>query len=124
MKQVGRVLALGWADAGVEPPRLWPGDRREIARRARDTALAVLGRDVRGPADLARALGFRVHCLPGAGTGGECTSGVHVIYRWSDDFMVRRYRVAHGVAHALLVHEQWDHSETDALLLTLDLIHF
>lgn len=119
--RVERILALGWADAGEAPPHLWPGDRRQIARRARDEALTILGREPRGPADMARALGLSVHCLPVAGCGGECADGLRIFYRWHPNREIRRFRVAHGLAHARLTVEGHDHSETDALLLTLDL---
>lgn len=121
-RRVERILALGWEDAGEEPPRLWPGDRRQVARRAREAALLALGREPRGPGELARALGIRLHCLPIISCGGELSGKNHVIYAWSADPAVRRYRVAHGLAHALLLRERWVHSESDALLLTLDLL--
>lgn len=120
-RRVERILALGWEGAGEEPPRLWPGDRRQIARRAREAAFVALGRDPRGPGDIARGLGIRLHCLPGAGCGGEVSDASRVIFRWSDDTLVRRWRVAHGLGHALLITERHDHTETDALLLTIDL---
>ena len=119
--RVERILALGWEGAGEAPPRLWPGDRRQIARRARDAALMALGGEPKGPAEMARALGLSVHCLPTRGCGGECSDGQRIIFRWHLDSEIRRFRVAHGLSHALLLRERHDHSETDALLLTLDL---
>ena len=117
--KIARVRELGWERAGVEPPRLWPDERRTIARVTRNRAPLPV---VTGPKQLARALGIAVHCLPVRGCGGELTDGVRLVYRWHPDPAERRARVAHGLAHAVLVREGWDHSETDALLLTLDFL--
>lgn len=56
------------------------------------------------------------------GCGGECTDGHMVLYRWHPDPSELRARLAHGLAHALLVREGWAHSEADALMLTHDFI--
>lgn len=115
--RLNSLLAKGWRGAQCDPPRLWPGDRRQIARRAFDATGLARGCDL---VQLAKALGIKVVCMAVRGCGGELTDGNIIIYRWHPDERVRRERVAHGLAHALLVREKWEHSETDALLLTLD----
>ena len=117
--KIARVRAIGWERASVEPPRLWPDERRTIARCARNAAPLPV---VTGPKQLARALGIAVHCVPvPGGCGGEISDAHRVVYAWHPDPSERRLRVAHGLAHALLRRGAWDHTETDALLLTLDL---
>jgi len=122
IRRIDALLSRGWAAAGVEPPRLEPGDRRQIARRAKDAALVALDREPRGPGELARALGLRLVRAPVGGCGGEATSGGVILYRWSQCRATRRALVAHGLAHACLSREGWRHSEADALLLTLDFL--
>lgn len=116
-RKLRNLVRLGWSDAHCEPPKLWPGDRRQIARRAFNASGFPRGSD---PVAIAKVLGFRVRCVPVRGCGGEITDGLHIIFRWHSDPLERRFRVAHGLAHALLMREAWDHTETDALLLTLD----
>lgn len=114
-----QLVARGWSGAGCVPPLLWPGDRRQIAARALDAAGLDKGAH---PLDVARGLGIAVLRTLVRDCGGECTDGLRILYRWHADRDTRRLRMAHGLAHALLVREAWDHSETDALLLTLDFL--
>lgn len=120
-QRIARVSALGWSAVDAEPPHLTTGDRTQIARRAREGALVAIGHDPRGPAEIARALGIRIHRLAVPGCGGECSDRDRIIYTPTHDPSLRRLRIAHGLAHALLMRESWEHSETDAILLTLDL---
>lgn len=117
-----RHLELGldgrWEQAGLEPPRLYPYDRVHLARRARDRAGVGWDAD---PRALAAALGLRVTPGRPRGCGGEATDGTGAAYVWCADRQERGLRVLHGLAHALLVRDRWDHSHADAWLLTCEL---
>jgi hypothetical protein len=115
---IQRLIDHGWQRAGLEPPKLWPRERRLIARTIRNRVALP---DDAGPKAIARALGMTIHCLPVSGCG-ELTDGKRLIYRHHPDPATRRLYVAHGLAHAVLVLDYWDHSEADALLLTLDFV--
>lgn len=97
---------------------MYPGDRAVVAERALARTGFAFGDD---PRRLVLDLGLMV--LPGstAGCGGEATDGVRIAVRWSPDRRVRGLRVFHGIAHALLVRERWEHSHADAWLVTMDL---
>lgn len=116
--RITRLYQLGWDACRLPPPHLWPGDRRQIAARAWDQAGLERGAD---PRHLAVRLGFRVYRLDIRDCGGECTDGYRIVYRPHPNRFVEQLHVAHGLAHALLQREAWDHSETDALFLTADL---
>ncbi len=119
-RQITRALDVGWQIAQLDPAQLYPGDRVQIARRAYDAAGLMPGVD---PRMLAVALGFRLsRCAWLADCGGEVTDGAIILYRPHLNPRTEQCRVAHGLAHALLMREGWAHGESDALLLTSDLV--
>lgn len=115
--QAGR-LVLGRWDAVSGPVLTEPGDRREIARRAR---LDFDGHPLCRPFAFARHLGIEPVIAPVRGCGGELASREILYVRWHIDRAVMAERVLHGIAHALFRREAWEHSEADAWLLTAEL---
>lgn len=113
------VLAGRWDAAGVGPVLTEPGDRREIARRAR---MDFDGDPLRHPMRFARHLGIEPVIAPVRGCGGETGSDTRIYIRWNIDRAVVAERALHGVAHALFRREAWEHSEADAWLLTAELM--
>lgn len=117
--KLDRLVSKGWLAGGFDAPRMWPRERRLIAQTTRN-GLAL--RPDAGPKEIARALGIKIYCLPLRGCGGELTTKDHIFYAWHRDPVERRRRIAHGLAHAILLRGGYDHTETDALLLTLDFL--
>jgi len=64
--------------------------------------------------------GLRPVDRPLRGTGHETTDGTTIWYRWTSDERELGRRVKHGHSHALLLGE--DHNETDAILVTAELV--
>lgn len=118
--QTGRLVWAGrWDEAGAGPVLTEPGDRREIARRAR---LDFDDEPLRRPFAFARHCGFEPIIAPVRGCGGELGTDRIIYIRWHIDHETLALRALHGVAHALFRREGWEHSEADAWLLTADLI--
>lgn len=123
MKTLKRSLELlldGRADqAGLEAPRMYPYDRVHLARRALDATGFELGED---PRLLAVRLGIRTAGVAPRGCGAESSTSDTVAYVWSPDRRERGLRIFHGLAHALLLRERWEHSHADAWLVTCELV--
>jgi hypothetical protein len=116
-RMVSRIVARAgtMADGG---PIMWPGDRQQAARRARNASEWTFEHD---PRWFAYSLGLRVGKSAHVPCGGEVTGFGVVVYQDTSDRQDRGLRVYHGIAHALLEREDWTHTEADAWLLTLEL---
>lgn len=116
---IERLFTGRWADSGFGAPLMYPGDRIQVARRALEAAELWPCAD---PRHLAVESGFKVCACRVRDCGGETTDGETIFYRWHPDRRVRGLLLAHGLAHALLIREGWEHSEADAWWLTADLV--
>ena len=117
-RKLHHLIAGRWERAGVDPPIMYPYDRVHTARRAMERAGHTFWDD---PRDLAIGLGMKVAPFNTRGCGVEIATRDTVLYRWSPDRRERGIRILHGTAHALLLREDWEHTEADAWLLTLEL---
>jgi hypothetical protein len=112
------ILDGQFEQAGLERPRMYPGDRILVARRAYDATGFELGED---PRDLAEQLGLRIAPGHGRSCAGETAGDGTVRYVWSPDRRGRGLSVFHGLAHELLRIEGWEHTHADVWMLTGDL---
>jgi len=107
-------------DATLEPPRMERGEHRLVAARVRE--LAARPRLVCDPTHYAVRLGYALVDRAPAGVGGEVTDGSVILYRWHRSARVRGLRVAHGLAHGVLVDWRWPHNEADAWHVAAELL--
>lgn len=114
------IRLISGAATDLEPPRLEAAEHRLVAARVRE--LAARPRLVCDPVHYAVRLGFAVVDRAPSGVGGEVTDGEVILYRWHQSPRVRGVRVAHGLAHAVLVMWRWPHTEADAWLLAAELL--
>jgi hypothetical protein len=119
-KKVRAILSGRYAYAGMPQPCLSLGDYVQIANSVRDRA----GRPDEwcDPRGFAMALGHRLRPAPLSNCGGEVTDGRTLLYRPSPSRRRQGQRVWHGVAHIELVRFGEEHNESDAWLLTAELV--
>lgn len=113
-------LLQGVPPEGLERPRLELDEHRLVATWVRD--LAARPRLVCDPLHYAVRLGFVVLDRVPQGVGGETTDGTTILYRWHESPRIRGLRVAHGLAHAVLVMGRWAHCEADAWIVAAELL--
>lgn len=104
----------------MEHPQLELDEHRLVATWVRD--LAARPRLACDPVHYAVRLGFVVLDRVPQGVGGESTDGTTILYRWHESPRIRGLRVAHGLAHAVLVMGRWSHTEADAWLVAAELL--
>lgn len=118
-RSVVRAIAGEWDRAGCDPPMMYPYDRVLVARRAVDRVGFDFGED---PRLLAALLGIRIVPARANFCGGELAGRDAIFLSYSSDRHLRGLRIFHGVAHALLLREGWEHSHADVWLLTGELV--
>ena len=96
------------------------GEHQLVAAHVRE--LAARPRLVCDPTHYAVRLGYALVDRAPAGVGGEVTDGSVILYRWHRSARVRGLRVAHGLAHGVLVDWRWHHNEADAWHVAAELL--
>jgi hypothetical protein len=115
-RYVEHILAGRYDRAGIERPRLEPGDHELLGTLVHDRARRP--RLFPDPRHLAVALGFRIVPRAPRGLCGEGTAHGIIAYRWHADPRVRGLLILHGIAHAVLDREIGRTNDADAWAVT------
>jgi hypothetical protein len=116
-RKLQHLIAGRWERAGVDPPVMYPYDRVHLVCRAMDRAGHTFWDD---PRDLAAGLNLKTAPFRAKGCGVELAGEGVVAFQWCADRRERGLRILHGIAHAELLREKWEHTEADVWLVTLE----